>query len=77
MKQTLLGKTLTELQQVALSVGLQKFAGKQLAEWLYVRRASSNDLMKQTVDLALLSNNMLKGKELHDFIQRSLEMLKK
>ena len=39
--------------------------------------AKGNDLMKQTVDLALLSNNMLKGKELHDFIQRSLEMLKK
>ena len=39
--------------------------------------AKGNDLMKQTVDLALLSNNMLKGKELHDFIQRSLEMLTK
>ena len=39
--------------------------------------AKGNDLMKQTVDLALLSNNMLKGKELHDFIQRSLDMLKK
>ena len=39
--------------------------------------AKGNDLMKQTVDLALLSNNMLKGKELHDFIQRSLEMVKK
>ena len=39
--------------------------------------AKGNDLMKQTVDLALLSNNMLKGKELHAFIQRSLELLKK
>ena len=39
--------------------------------------AKGNDLMKQTVDLALLSNNMLKGKELHDFIQRSLDLLKK
>jgi 23S rRNA (adenine2503-C2)-methyltransferase len=45
MKQTLLGKTLPELQQVALSVGLQKFAGKQLAEWLYVRRATSFEQM--------------------------------
>ena len=45
MKQALLGKTLEELQQVALSVGLQKFAGKQLAEWLYVRRATSFDEM--------------------------------
>ena len=39
--------------------------------------AKGNDLMKQTVDLALLSNNMLKGKELHAFIQRSLELLNK
>ena len=50
----LLGKTLTELQEVALSVGLQKFAGKQLAEWLYVRRVSSFDEM---------TNISLKGRE--------------
>ena len=41
----LLGKTLSELQEVALSVGLKKFAGKQLAEWLYVRRATTFDEM--------------------------------
>lgn len=41
----LLGKTLSELQEVALGVGLKKFAGKQLAEWLYVRRATSFDEM--------------------------------
>ena len=54
MKQTLLGKTLPELQQVALSVGLQKFAGKQLAEWLYVRRATSFEQM---------TNISLKGRQ--------------
>ena len=43
--ETLLGKTLSELQVVAQSIGLQKFAGKQLAEWLYVRRATSFDEM--------------------------------
>ena len=52
--EVLLGKTLTELQEVALSVGLQKFAGKQLAEWLYVRRVSSFDEM---------TNISLKGRE--------------
>lgn len=41
----LLGKTLLELQQVALSVGLPKFAGKQLADWLYVKRVTSFDEM--------------------------------
>jgi len=39
--EALLGKTLSELQEAAMSVGLQKFAGKQLAEWLYVKRVSS------------------------------------
>ena len=52
--ETLLGKTLSELQEVALSVGLQKFAGKQLAEWLYVKRVSSFDQM---------TNISLKGRE--------------
>lgn len=54
MKSVLLGKSLEELQQVALSVGLQKFAGKQLAEWLYVRRATSFDEM---------TNISLKGRQ--------------
>ena len=54
MSDVLLGKTLTELQDVALSVGLQKFAGKQLAEWLYIRRATSFDEM---------TNISLKGRE--------------
>ena len=54
MAECLLGKTLTELQQVAQSVGLQRFAGKQLAEWLYVRRVSSFDEM---------TNISLKGRE--------------
>lgn len=38
--------------------------------------AGNNTLVKQLTDLALLSNNMLKGKELHSFIKRSLEILK-
>ena len=38
--------------------------------------AGNNTLLKQVVDLALLSNNMLKGKELHSFIRRSLDILK-
>ena len=52
--EVLLGKTLLELQDVALSVGLQKFAGKQLAEWLYVRRVTTFDEM---------TNISLKGRE--------------
>lgn len=52
--ETLLGKSIEELQSVALSVGLPKFAGKQLAEWLYVRRVVSFDEM---------TNISLKGRE--------------
>ena len=52
--EVLLGKTLTELQEVALNVGLQRFAGKQLAEWLYIRRVMSFDEM---------TNISLKGRE--------------
>ena len=50
----LLGKTLSELQEVAQGVGLQRFAGKQLAEWLYVRRVTDFDQM---------TNISLKGRE--------------
>ena len=42
---TLLGKSLSELQAIAQSVGLPKFAGKQLAEWLYVKRVGTFDEM--------------------------------
>ena len=50
----LLGKTLEELQAVAQEVGLPRFAGKQLAEWIYLRRATSFDEM---------TNISLKGRE--------------
>lgn len=52
--EVLLGKTLDELKQVAQTVGLPAFAGKQLAEWIYTRRATSFDEM---------TNISLKGRE--------------
>lgn len=36
----------------------------------------SSDLAQQLVDLALLANNMLKGKALNDFVQRSVQLMK-
>ncbi len=36
-----------------------------------------NDLVRQIIDLALLSNGMLKGKNLSDFIQRSISLIEK
>lgn len=38
--------------------------------------ASGNELLKQICDLALLSNNMLKGEELNRFIRRSIDIIK-
>ncbi|MEZ4828746.1 MAG: molecular chaperone HtpG [Bacteroidia bacterium] len=37
----------------------------------------NSDMAKQLLDLALLSQNMLEGRELTDFIKRSVEMLQK
>ena len=34
-----------------------------------------NTLVRQIIDLALLSNGMLKGKNLSDFIQRSISLI--
>jgi len=45
MKTALFGKTLTELTELALELGLPKFAGKQLADWLYCKHVSSIDEM--------------------------------
>jgi molecular chaperone HtpG len=36
---------------------------------------SSNKLVKQLIDLALLANNMLKGEELNTFVKRSVDLL--
>lgn len=52
--EVLLGKTLAELQSVAQTAGLPKFAGKQLAEWLYIKRVRSFDEM---------TNISVKGRE--------------
>ena len=45
MKESLLGKTPQELKQAALAAGLPSYAGKQLAQWLYVRRVRSFEEM--------------------------------
>ncbi len=45
MKKSLLGLSLTELKDVAKSLGLPAFAGGQMAQWLYVKHAESIDDM--------------------------------
>lgn len=44
-KKKLLGLTLEQLREVAAGVGLRPFAAKQMAQWLYGKRATSVDVM--------------------------------
>ena len=72
--EVLLGKNVSELQQVALAIGLPKFAGKQLAEWLYVRRATSFD---QMTNISLKGREALKAKYLigrHDPVREAVSV---
>jgi len=41
MKQKLLSKTPSELQEIVLSLGLPKFTASQIARWMYVKKARS------------------------------------
>ena len=42
---------------------------------IYARCGAENKLVRQLIDLALLSNNMLKGEALNNFLKRSVELL--
>lgn len=55
----LLGLTLNELQDTALSCGLPKFAGKQIADWIYTKKVSSIDEM---TNISLSNREKLTGK---------------
>jgi molecular chaperone HtpG len=44
-------------------------------EKIYSNYAAQNNLVKQLIDLALLSNNMLRGESLNKFVKRSFELL--
>lgn len=52
MKPALLGMTLAELQDAAVSCGLKPFVGKQLAEWLYRKKVSGWDGMRNVSNAA-------------------------
>ena len=45
MKQKLLGKNLQELSEAAVACGLKPFVGRQIADWLYSKRATGWDRM--------------------------------
>ena len=43
---------------------------------VFARFVAGHDKVKQLIDLALLANNMLKGKDLADFVKRSISLMK-
>lgn len=45
MKKPLLGLTLTELQDIVLQLGMPKFTGKQIAQWIYEKHVRAIDDM--------------------------------
>lgn len=64
-KKPLIGKTLDELQRVATEGGMPRFVGKQLADWLYVKKVARFDEMVNISkkNLAWLAENYVIGRE--------------
>ncbi len=79
MKTPLFGKTLNELTELALELGLPKFAGKQLAEWLYKKEISSIDEMSNLSkkNRELLSEKYELGLLPYSKVQESVDGTKK
>lgn len=57
-KINLLGKTLSELKDIAVSLGLPAFTGKQISEWIYQKRVVSIDEM---TNISVKNRELLKG----------------
>jgi len=57
MREHLFGKTLEELKDLSVKLGLPSFTGRQLAEWLYKNEVSSFDEM---TNLSLKARALLK-----------------
>lgn len=58
-KETLFGKTLSELTALAVELGLPKFTGKQMAEWLYKKDVKS---IEEMTNLSKKARELLSSK---------------
>lgn len=79
MKDQLFGKDLNELQEISLALGLPKFTGKQLADWLYKKEISSINEMSNLSKNAreLLNDKYEFGISAPSKVQVSLDGTKK
>ena len=79
MKDQLFGKDLNELQEISLALGLPKFTGQQLADWLYKKEINSIDEMSNLSKKAreLLNEKFEFGTTPPSKVQVSLDGTKK
>jgi len=79
IKDQLFGKDLNELQEVCLSIGLPKYAGRQLAEWLYKKEINAIDEMSNLSKKAreLLNEKFDLGLSAPSKVQISIDGTKK
>ena len=77
--QSLLGKTLSELQLIVKELGLPGFTAKQITEWLYAKQAVSFDEMTNLSKKArqLLSEKYIVGRMEPQKVQESTDGTKK
>lgn len=75
LKTPLVGMTLAQLQQVVCALGMPKFTAKQLAEWIYVHRATSFEQMNNVskANRARLQEHYTIGLEAPCREQRSID----
>lgn len=65
MQEPLLGKSLEQLRQVCVALGMPKFKAGQMAKWLYVKRVDSIDAMSDLskAERARLAEHYAIGRE--------------
>lgn len=75
MKPSLIGLSLSELQDIALAHGLPKYVGKQLCEWLYVKGVAAFDEMTNLSKAArfCLAEHYEVGRMPHSEMRRSVD----
>lgn len=71
MEHPIIKRILDQKAEIEIEEGLEDAKRVELMQ----NFAKDNILLHQVVDLALLANNMLKGKDLSEFIKRSIEVL--
>jgi len=78
-KESLFGKTLSELQEIVKANGLPSFAAKQIAEWLYQKKISQIDEMTNisTINREKLKNQYQLGLTAPIKVQTSIDGTKK